>query len=365
LPLLFALILDWRRCARLDARVKVSGETLTFLASSSSLSYLETIAMRRSRGFTLVELLVVITIIGILIALLLPAVQAAREAARRSQCTNQMKQLALGCHNYHNVHGSFPSSHLNYTGGVSCSAVPTPPLNHNGLAFLLPSVEQTSLWEQIDFRFPSGPYNRYPSGTPNPLPVPQRTQTAVATQVSAFLCPSDAGPLTLPQGNNDYGQATVAPAKTNYDFSCNRCGSRQNATWRSQNATTRRMFGPNSDCTFRDIVDGSSNSVMLCETTLAVWGGAGVAWGYRGHVMSGIDVGEHRINDWNSCYPDGCGGPPRFGRLGQWFWAGSSHPGGCNLALGDASIRFVSEATAQSILLAIATIGGQETATSF
>ena len=106
----------------------------------------------RGRGFTLVELLVVIAIIGILIALLLPAVQAAREAARRTQCTNNLKQLGLALHNYADVHKIFPPGGLEYGWQTSSTlgAEPADKLVHNlnGLVLLLPFIEQTALYDR-------------------------------------------------------------------------------------------------------------------------------------------------------------------------------------------------------------------------
>lgn len=97
----------------------------------------------RNAGFTLIELLVVIAIIAILIALLLPAVQQAREAARRTQCKNNLKQLGLALHNYHDTHSVFPPGLLG-----RCT---TPDLNASGLVMLLPYIEQNNLYSQFNF----------------------------------------------------------------------------------------------------------------------------------------------------------------------------------------------------------------------
>ncbi len=122
------------------------------------------------RGFTLVELLVVITIIGILIALLLPAVQAAREAARRITCTNNLKQLALAMHNYHTANQMFP---INYGGNQQYDNTAT---GHSWFTGLLPYIEQQALFDKINFQQPLSDANN----------------TAVAaTPIKALLCPTD------------------------------------------------------------------------------------------------------------------------------------------------------------------------------
>src|SRR5262249_960020 len=111
------------------------------------------------RGFTLVELLVVIAIIGVLVALLLPAVQAAREASRRSQCANSLKQIRLGLHTYHDSLRSFPPSYLTVPGGNAMMGPPsdagdTGP-GWTGLLLILPQIEQGSLYESFDLNVPS------------------------------------------------------------------------------------------------------------------------------------------------------------------------------------------------------------------
>lgn len=152
----------------------------------------------RRRGFTLVELLVVIAIIGILIALLLPAVQAAREAARRSQCSNNMKQVGLGMHNYHDAFKTFPPFSVN---NFTRFGIPSPywpdykdPDNNafdfarspsylqwkaTWLTLLLPFCEEQTVYDKYDFRY-GGPWH--------PL-----NKDAVATRIDMFICPSDGG----------------------------------------------------------------------------------------------------------------------------------------------------------------------------
>jgi len=124
----------------------------------------------RSRGFTLVELLVVIAIIGILVALLLPAIQAAREAARRTQCNNNLKQLALALHDYHDTYKVFASGYIPQTGW-------------GWGTFILPFIEEQALYDQID------PNKRIfgTNGTSNP----NGTVRLATTELDAFRCPSD------------------------------------------------------------------------------------------------------------------------------------------------------------------------------
>jgi prepilin-type N-terminal cleavage/methylation domain-containing protein len=110
----------------------------------------------RARGFTLVELLVVIAIIGVLVALLLPAVQAAREAARRTQCGNNLRQFAIAVHNYHDQQQVFPPSHINYMSSYKYQSY-TPALNHSGMMLILPYIEQGNVSDRVDFRQPTGP----------------------------------------------------------------------------------------------------------------------------------------------------------------------------------------------------------------
>ena len=137
-------------------------------------------------GFTLIELLVVIAIIAVLIGLLLPAVQAAREAARRSQCLSNLKQLGIALHNYHDIVGTFPAGQFEGTAWQDWSA-------HT---MLLPYLEQTSIYNSLNF-------NQAVAGCEPDGDCPQNS-TATQAKLSVFLCPSDPNRLSTPEGHNNY-----------------------------------------------------------------------------------------------------------------------------------------------------------------
>lgn len=202
--------------------------------------------LRRASGFTLVELLVVIAIIGVLVALLLPAVQAAREAARRSQCSNHLKQWGLALHNYHDVFGAFPMTNAqNYLPNVQ---------GFSPQARLLPFVEQSNLQGTLDFNQPAftGPFNAL---VPNPL-----FAASFAAKIPIAICPSDPAPiLNIGAGNSTY-------SGINYMVSYGSgTGPHYDLRWR-----TDGVVYENSGCRFADVTDGTSNTVFMSETVRSV-----------------------------------------------------------------------------------------------
>ncbi len=306
-------------------------------------------------GFTLIELLVVIAIIAILVALLLPAVQQAREAARRSSCKNNLKQIGLALHNYHDVHNVFPFGAVadgSVTAGGGQTATTTGlTLNTRGWIGLLPFLEQAPLFDQFVPTAPSGSYVR--SGA-SPLP-----STMTSASPNAFVVSRKLAPLTCPSddGNPYYTGNSVnyrvysngnanghAGAKTSYDFSVSRYSySRQ--LWINEPKATRKMFGISSRCSFRDIRDGTSNTVAVVETTFEVKNGVAPTWGYTKWVGGGVDFTYSRgINFWPCC---SWLSPPfantTRNSLGDWSAPGSPHPGGLQVCLADGSVRFISE----------------------
>lgn len=310
----------------------------------------------RKLGFTLVELLVVIAIIGILIALLLPAVQAAREAARRSQCTNNLKQLGLALHNYHDVNKAFPavgyargwSDPAGIAGGANDLAEGPTTLNHNSWVSLAPFYEQQAIYSAYNFRGAACGYIRN-SARPLPGGIVDPANIAVAkTNLPIFRCPSDSwDPLNkVSTAYSPDGTAANRSYRTNYDFSAYKTVSSDFNWWpRLTDRRYKYMFSTNTCSTVADITDGTSNTVAVVETVHNVINGDCAAWAFRGWVMTGIDISEG-INQWQwpvlGAWYTG-DRTVRAGQLFDWGNAGSLHPGGCNVCMADGSVRFLSE----------------------
>lgn len=326
---------------------------------------------KNRKAFTLVELLVVIAIIGVLVGLLLPAVQSAREAARRMSCSNNMKQVGLALHNYHDAHKKFPYS-VTGSGSIinteSTSAKPAIGMtrNHRGWAMLLPYIEQAALYESIDFSMATGGYQRSPNTIVGPKPGEpgNANDIAVSTVVTSFLCPSDPNPTNYSNTTiNEYsisnGTTTREGAFTNYEFSTERNADTA-YRWKTLPVDQRRMFGFNDSSQMRDILDGTSNTVAVCETLRNTIDGVSNTWGYSKWVGNGVDVSSiYGINTTECCAWQS---PPYqytpiASRLGEWGSAGSLHTGGAQFTFGDGSVHFLSESIAPLVLTRLAIIG--------
>ncbi|MCA9038178.1 MAG: DUF1559 domain-containing protein [Planctomycetaceae bacterium] len=327
--------------------------------------------MRRfnRRGFTLIELLVVIAIIAILIALLLPAVQQAREAARRTQCKNQIKQLALACHNYHDTYSMFPMS-TNVDGSITngdkpgVARNPGAMLNSRGWIGVLPFIEQSALFKNINPSGAVGSYNRSGAATLAGTmadPFLNGNSQYVSRVLTAFLCPSDPGDVVYTGASANYVISAQAQQNghyaplINYDFSVERY--HENMTmWVTRATQTRRLFGLQSNSRLRDITDGTSNTVMLLETTRQVKNGINQSWGHSKWVGNGLDLAVadpgaasapnfRKINYWTCCpwWSTPNTSTHANGQLRDWGTVGSLHTGGTQVAMGDGSVRFLSE----------------------
>ncbi|MBL8848031.1 MAG: DUF1559 domain-containing protein [Planctomycetaceae bacterium] len=315
----------------------------------------------RLRGFTLIELLVVIAIIAILIALLLPAVQQAREAARRTQCKNNLKQIGLAMHNYHDAHSIFPASSYNLgIGGPPAVQYwqPLPPTykNTNGLVMILPYLDQSPLYNIYD-QNQAGSYS-YVYGAYTPAQQAGNANNnakATTTKLSVFLCPSDQGENKYPYSNQYYSISDTVTGgyKTSYDFSAHYTDYYYGHYCPVNTPrTSRPMFWADSDTKMASCRDGTSNTVMFWEQCLDKYNGVAGAWGYRCHVNIGIDASSvfyGGINRWDY-YNGAYGYVPVPGVLGQWASAGSQHTGGCHCLLADGSVHFVSQNIDQRVL---------------
>ncbi len=291
----------------------------------------------KSAGFTLIELLVVIAIIAILVALLLPAVQQAREAARRSSCKNNLKQLGLALHNYHDTHNVFPYREMG-SGTVS---------RLSGKVNLLPFLEQPALFDLISAGLQELPAQPWSWGAPPSLDQARRAE------LSVFNCPS----------NPPHPDTGDVIGKHAYHF----CAG-DSVTVNTNNP--RGIFGRGSRVNMRDILDGTSNTIMMGERRFHVrgndvartWIGTNVTTpaecAANFDFATGMYVGEHRnwsgrrwndggagFSAFNTCLPPNapqCAHANHDAQNG-YYTASSNHKGGAQVLLADGAVRFISE----------------------
>lgn len=303
--------------------------------------------MRRVRsGFTLIELLVVIAIIAILIALLLPAVQQAREAARRTQCKNNFKQIGLALHNYHDTHNVLPPAII---GSGRHSAEPVV-LNTTGWVLLLPYMDQSPLYNQYNFSLPSSISNPYTRPLAGGVTTSTANQPVYSQNVTIFLCPSDpAGGQEVTSGANNPAdfyernrvrRSNMLFATGDYtDYSASYANYRGN--------TAIGMFGNNGSARLGDVKDGLSNTIAVGESrqlgkTSSSYGpywGAGVHTCCHGYTPNAC----YHINAPYNRPPCTAGGSTTAPAL-QYAWGyGSEHTGGAHFLMGDGAVRFISD----------------------
>jgi prepilin-type N-terminal cleavage/methylation domain-containing protein len=347
----------------------------------------------RSRGFTLVELLVVIAIIGILVALLLPAIQAAREAARRTQCMNSLKQLGLAAHNYLTAKkdvlpGGMFQEHKNgqYQGDTF-------------IVYLLPYLEEQAIFDRWDF-VDRANNSCAPGGSPcNP-------NSPAGTVIPTLLCPSD-NPATRVKVFNQPSNAAGMPfrgffAVTSYagnhgtknyypEVSPTGPKSRDDGmfyVWAPPGSTAGICYDRpapkpcarhEKGVALRTVTDGTSKTLLFGEKynedpifdampsgvrhdllihEFSLWGWTG---GFRGTAHVTRSSGDY-LQVINRQTPESCRGAGDYTcqdeRLMTW---GSGHPGGANFVLADSSSRFITDSISPALLVALSTRNGQET----
>jgi prepilin-type N-terminal cleavage/methylation domain-containing protein/prepilin-type processing-associated H-X9-DG protein len=326
---------------------------------------------RPTRGFTLIELLVVIAIIGVLIALLLPAVQAAREAARRSQCTNNLKQIGLALHNYESTNGTLPP-------GWTFFAWFDPGWNlpgkqHTLWMSILGYMEQQPTFNAINFQFPAG--GTY-FGTTSGLV----QSTALLTRVASYICPTDSNqiPLQVPtESNNAYQQSSYAgnAGVANLIDFCLTLDGVSCARW----VPTNGAFGVDEVARISDFRDGTSNTVLAGECSRFLDDPDQVMnfWTRGGAFASEVDPGFSTYRTQGICLmaarpnipmvvPDPTPNSsardrfdPAHQQAGQRGFR-SLHPGGLNMLLADGSVRFVKSSIDIGVYQSISTRAGNE-----
>ncbi len=326
----------------------------------------------RTYGFTLIELLVVIAIIAILIALLLPAVQMAREAARRTQCSNNLKQIGLALHNYHASNGTFPP------GGMFCSSAPS---HWSVLSMLLNYLEYDQVYNSINF---SMPVWGGLGGRPYDIDV---HATVRSQKVEAFICPSDSEPGTLSGGwgPNNYmsnwgvyhgdGLFTqvvwlpyVVKEAMITDGLSNTAAFAESVKGDDSTAAVTRNYRAEvfdlaslnaSGCRFmtdQQIDQHAEQCANLASTAGNGFSNKGAWWGFGETGWTGYRHRTGPNQNACSCNPGGSS---------QQLWLGpisasSEHPGGVNMLLADGSTRFVSETIDIKTWRAIGTRAGAE-----
>ncbi len=327
--------------------------------------------VRLRNGFTLIELLVVIAIIATLVAILLPAVQQAREAARRSSCSNNLKQLALAMHNYHDVHNCLPHARL--------SSSP----KYGQMVALLPCIEQANLADLFD--------ETAPGGFADPV-----NQVVANANVTLIRCPSNPVDVVIKmRGNsstgNRYGDFITATGTTSDPNDPNIMTGRGNDYWVNHgiNSSAYALYYPNASSPtpmmksgspprFRDVTDGLSNTLMISEHA-----------GYDVHFVRGVgmpmpetDVTLDQPGAWGTwlgwcaymiqtyptytpdTYPTNLSNIPAG--TGCTINCNNSqgvfgfHPGGANVAMADGSVQFLAQNMYGGTLMGMATRDGGE-----
>lgn len=327
---------------------------------------------RIRRGFTLIELLVVIAIIAVLIALLLPAVQQAREAARRTQCRNNLKQIGLALHNYHDTHQCFPPGYVDKNGNPNLTPDNDLGSGWGWATFLLPGLDQASVYNQINFNQSVG------LGTNAPV---------CKLPLTVFQCPSDSQHQAFPVYDSSFSTPITIVAHSNY-VACNgwlECfnGATGNPQPGFGDDDLTGVYGPggngmfyrNSRTNTATVTDGLSNTIAAGERSSnhapGTWTGS---------------VAQGRCPAWMATQPPAPYQPPPgpaydnadFGEALVFAHCNASHlpnvdfpvydpdvfysyhVGGAHFLFGDGSVRFISSSVDGPTYQALSTVGGGE-----
>ncbi|MDB5345595.1 MAG: hypothetical protein JWP89_3972 [Schlesneria sp.] len=327
---------------------------------------------RRQRAFTLIELLVVIAIIAVLIALLLPAVQQAREAARRTQCKNNLKQLGLALHNYHDTARMFPPGQIWRTGSIDTGGWGGTNQGASWRIMILPFIDQAPLYNQFNANVSIF--------DPSNVPIQQ-------AKLSSQWCPSDGGA----NGGNMFVTNNQQFSRASYAASGVAIGNMND--WYANTGTNAGMFGNQGGCNIAQVNDGTSNTSMVWEIR-AGWNqndprgvfvsgrpGSGLTGNCNNMIGGASQTGDcYGINEGgspsnNHTNGDDCWGPNDYNntQIGMGGFSGgdgqagpkSLHVGGVHCLMADGSTRFVSQNIDGNVHKAIQTRAAGETVGDF
>jgi len=314
----------------------------------------------RSLGFTLIELLVVIAIIGVLIALLLPAVQQAREAARRNQCVNNLKQIGLAIHNYIDAYKAFPPNSSGYNAGIG--------LTNTWMAHILPYIEQGTMFDRCNFGFAHQGGSNVASIVAN--------KTCAISKISTFVCPSDIYqdvdtfdfyPAFLPGKTPPVNYCAVVAGPLNYaptgPWQESIYQIIEDTTWSGSSAAWGQTGSDRVK--LKDVVDGTIKTFVAMEKqgvareidgTLnsQTWMNP-IAWWTLGQRFTAAPCCVWMMAP--QVMPEEWGVNPKFFPaqtyyyiMGTWNYAASFHPGGANGLLTDGSVQFLSASIDRRVL---------------
>jgi prepilin-type processing-associated H-X9-DG protein len=316
--------------------------------------------MRQRAGFTLIELLVIVTIIGTLIAMLLPAVQASREAARRMQCSSNLRQIGLAIHHHHTALGCFPPGNTNRSAGA-CPGMAEPTASYstrfgNWAIALLPYLEQAALFERYDLRYHNEALEN---------------QAVRETLVAEYVCPSESDtrslnvPATGPgfQAGAKYAAGSYRAVSGRSDDGDNYLDSEMMFRYHAKSRGPIHMVGVwgYTAENFSKVRDGTSNTLLAGESTTLTSPGHRTFWAYSYayYTLSGAVAQSRTLwGDYDRCAAEGGEGGENPCKRG---W-GSTHAGGVNFVLCDGSVRFLSTSIDMNLFADLATIDGEEVA---
>jgi prepilin-type N-terminal cleavage/methylation domain-containing protein/prepilin-type processing-associated H-X9-DG protein len=327
----------------------------------------------RMRGFTLIELLVVIAIIAVLISLLLPAVQSAREAARRAQCVNNLKQIGIALYGYHDAIGCFPPASYSWSPSDISNNCANQNRSHGLFTYILPYMEQSAVFNSVNFNFAVGISN---AGTQYGVQPGFIQTTALSTSIASYFCPADSRRTQDTTGNDSF--CPYSPGS--YGANC--------GTWDTIHFFTCPSYLETNGAFSRDFIyrvasiqDGTSNTLFVGETSRFLnepetfFGFWNRVTSFSGRVFpstnrpQGIAVTAPRPNA-RLLVPD----PPKILPIEAWldpklspltieagqFGFRSPHPGGINFLFGDGSVRFIKNAITIPIYRDLSTRAGGE-----